>query len=94
MHYVPWSEAEATEFKKKIDAVEKDISSRQRYLTNLKERLGMGKPTLDVDFSGMPWPEPNCYYCVNTPGSSICLKHHKYGSVCEEYKHWKDKVQV
>jgi len=54
MHYVPWNEAETAELKKRIDAIEKDISSKQRYLTNLKERLEMGRPILDVDFSSIP----------------------------------------
>jgi hypothetical protein len=90
MHYVPWNDTEIAELNKKITAAKVKVVTQQNYLASLEDNLGKGRLVLDTNFA-FQYPEPNCYHCVNSSGHLLCLKHHKYGVACEEYKHWRDK---
>lgn len=91
MHYVPWNDAERADLEKKICDAEAQVKSRSRHLEGLRERLGRGKPVLDCDFT-FTYPEPHCYHCTSS-GLGFCKRHHTYGVVCEDYKHWHEELE-
>lgn len=92
MSFRAHTELERLEIIERITSVIELMAVQRQYLIRLEAELMQGVWQSDIDWAGMPLPEPACYLCTSRAFGRKCSLSHEYGTVCLEYQHFSRRV--
>jgi len=88
--YRPLTNNEVEETKEKIRLAKVRIRQAEIYISELNSRLEKGWPIINIDFSLLPKPKPDCYLCKFATAIRTCSLKYTYGTACEHYKYFRE----